>query len=85
MTIEEKFASVTIYLAKVVDHLQGEKDEPSYPPLRRPNYDSSISSQVSANIKVEDILPDLAAGVASLEIGEERPSETVGPSEVAGA
>ena len=27
MTKEEKFTSVTIYLAKVVDHLQGKEDE----------------------------------------------------------
>jgi hypothetical protein len=27
MTREEKFTSVTIYLAKVVDHLQGKEDE----------------------------------------------------------
>lgn len=27
MTREEKFASVTVYLAKVVDHLQGNEDE----------------------------------------------------------
>jgi hypothetical protein len=32
MTKEEKFTSVTVYLSKVVDHLQGTEDEqPSYP------------------------------------------------------
>jgi hypothetical protein len=29
MTKEEKFTSVTIYLAKVVDHLQGNESEPN--------------------------------------------------------
>ncbi len=85
MTKEEKFTSVAIYVAKIVDHLKGVEDEPSYPPLRRPNHDSSTSCQISPNLEVEDLLPDLAAGVTSLEIGEKRPSETVGPSEVATA
>lgn len=38
MSREEKFTSVTIYLAKVVDHLMGAEDEKPtfavYPPLR---------------------------------------------------
>jgi hypothetical protein len=84
MTREEKFTSVAVYVAKTVDHLKGVQDEPKYPPLRRPNYDSSAGGQVSANLKVEDLLPDLAAGVASLEIGEKCQGETVGPDEVAG-
>ena len=29
MTKEERFTSVTIYLAKVVDHLQGNEESPS--------------------------------------------------------
>ena len=84
MTKEEKFTSVAVYIAKTVDHLKGIQDEPKSSPLRRPNHDSSAGSQVSTNLKVEDLLPNLAATVASLEIGEERPSKTVGPSEVAG-
>src|SRR6266508_4093149 len=76
MTKEEKFTSVAVYIAKTVDHLKGVQDEPKYPPLRRPNHDGSTSCQISPNLKVEDLLPDLAAGVASLETGEKRPSET---------
>ena len=83
MTKEEKFTSVAVYVAKTVDHLKGVQDEPTTRPLRRPNHDSSTSSEVPANLKVEDLLPDLAAGVASLAVGEKRPSETVGPDEVA--
>jgi hypothetical protein len=84
MTKEEKFTSVAVYVAKTVDHLKGVQDEPTTRPLRRPNHDSSTSSEVPANLKVEDLLPDLAAGAASLEVGEECPSETVGFDEVAG-
>jgi len=84
MTKEEKFTSVAVYIAKTVDHLKGVEDEPSYPPLRRPNPDSYPSGQVPANLQVEDILPNLAAGAASLEVGEKRPSETIGSDEVAG-
>jgi len=84
MTKEEKFTSVAVYVAKTVDHLKGLQDEPTTRPLRRPHHDSSTSSEVPANLKVEDLLPDLAAGAASLEVGEECPSETVGFDEVAG-
>jgi hypothetical protein len=84
MTKEEKFISVAVYIAKTVDHLKGVQDEPKSSPLRRPNHDSSTGGEVSANLKVEDLLPDLAAGAASLEIGEECPGETVGSSKVAG-
>ncbi len=84
MTKEEKFTSVAVYIAKTVDHLHGVQDEPICSPLRRPDHDSSTGCQIPSNLKGEDLLPDLAAGVASLEIGEERPSKTVGPSEVVG-
>ena len=84
MTKEEKFTSVAVYVAKTVDHLKGVQDESTTRPLRRPNHDSSTSSEVPANLKVEDLLPDLAAGVSSLQDGEERKSEAIGPSEVAG-
>lgn len=83
MTKEEKFTSVAVYIAKTVDHLKGIQDEPKSTLIRRPHYDGSTGSQVPTNLQVEDLLPDLAAGIASLEVGEERPSKTVGPSEVA--
>src|SRR5260221_14265877 len=43
MTKEEKFTSVTIYLSKVVDHLQGVENEPFH--YRRPYPDHKASSQ----------------------------------------
>lgn len=77
MTREEKFASVTIYLAKVVDHLQGEKDEPSNPPLRRPNHDSTAGSGLSSNIQSETLLHDLTKTITSHTVGEKRQGKTV--------
>ena len=84
MTKEEKFTSVAVYIAKTVDHLKGVEDEPSFSPLRRPNPDSYPSGQVPADLQVEDLLPDLTKAATSLEVGEERKSETIRPSEVAG-
>jgi hypothetical protein len=84
MTREEKFTSVAVYIAKTVDYLKGVQDEPNYPPLRRSDHDSSTSSQVPPDLKVEDLLSDLAAGASSLTVGEKRPSETIGPPKVAG-
>jgi len=84
MTKEEKFTLVAVYVAMTVDHLKGVQDEPELTPIRRPNHDNSTSSQVSPNLKVEDLLPDLGAGVSSLQDGQERPSETFRPDEVAG-
>ncbi len=83
MTKEEKFTSVAVYVAKTVDHLKGVQDEPKSTLIRRPHHDGSTGSQVPTNLQVEDLLPDLAAEVASLAVGEERQGETVGPSQVA--
>ena len=56
MTREEKFTSVTIYLAKVVDHLQGNEDEPKiYPPVRENIYDSQ-NSVLTNTVKIQDLL-----------------------------
>ena len=83
MTKEEKFNSVAIYIAKTVDHLKGVHDERKSLPLRRPNHDSSTGSDVSSNLKGEDLLHDLGTGVSSLEVREEPASEKIGISEVA--
>ena len=72
-------------LSKTVGHLKGVQDEPKCPGLIRRNHNRSTSSEVSTNLKVEGLLPDLSAGLASLEVGEERESKTVRPSQVAGA
>jgi hypothetical protein len=71
-------------LAKTADHLIGVQDELKCPHLRSHNHHRSISSEVSTNLKVEGLLPDLSAGVASPEVGEEHESNTVKPSQVAG-
>jgi len=46
MSREERFTSVSIYLAKVVDHLQGVEDERNTYVIRGPNPDSSRSSTI---------------------------------------
>ena len=56
MTKDEKFTAVSIYLAKVVDHLQGNEDEPKiYPPLRTNIYDSR-NSVLTNTVKIQDPL-----------------------------
>jgi hypothetical protein len=47
MTKEEKFTSVTVYLAKVIDHLQGTEEEP---PVILPR-----ASRVSINTEIAGI------------------------------
>jgi hypothetical protein len=60
MTKEEKFTSVTVYLSKVVDHLQGQEDEDTiYPPTRRSDFQSARSSLRPENPKVQDFLANL--------------------------
>ena len=57
MTKEEKFTSVTVYLAKVVDHLKGVDGEPIYPPIiRRKDIYRARSVGKSEDFKVEDLL-----------------------------
>ena len=82
MTKEERFASVTIYLAKVVDHLQGVQDEYLYP-IRRQNTHRAPGSSIPAVVQVKDILPDLTQAVSAPETGKERESSGVGPEKMA--
>jgi len=82
MTKEEKFTSVTIYLAKVVDHLQGVPDEYLYP-VRRQNTHRSPNSRIPPVVQVKDLLPDLTKAISPPETGKERESERVGSSKVA--
>jgi hypothetical protein len=57
MTKEEKFMSVTIYLAKVVDHLQGVEEEHTiYPPLRREDMRLSEARVLPGNVQVDELL-----------------------------
>ena len=56
MTKEERFIAVTIYLSKMVDHLQGNEDQPeNYPPLRADIYDSR-NSVLTNTVKIQALL-----------------------------
>jgi hypothetical protein len=56
MTKEERFTAVTIYLSKIVDHLQGNEDEPKiYPPMREDIY-VSRNRIVSNTVKIQELL-----------------------------
>jgi hypothetical protein len=52
MTKEEKFTSVTVYLAKVVDHLQGNEDEAPviFPRASRASINTEIA-EVTSSLK----------------------------------
>src|SRR5687767_1139319 len=55
MTREEKFTTVTIYLSKIIDHLQGVDDE--YPiPIRRGDLYRSGNRTLPQDIKIQDLL-----------------------------
>ena len=85
MTKEEKFTSVTVYLSKVVDHLQGVEHGESFVSYPRPNPNGSTGRRISPNIQVKDLLPDIQKANSSYQNPEERSSEGVGPEEVAGS
>jgi len=82
MTKEERFTSVTVYLAKIVDHLQGVPDEYLYP-IARPHSHRAAGGRVSPVVQIQDLLPDLTQAISSSEAGEKREGQGVGPSEVA--
>ena len=85
MTREEKFTSVTIYLSKVVDHLQGVDDErTNYPPLRRQNLHSTGNRYLPEDFKVEDLLSGVQERDTSPENRKERQDSPSGSSEVVG-
>jgi len=84
MTKEEKFTSVTIYLAKVVDHLKGVENGQPYHPVPRPNPYRSRSSQLPENLKGEDLLHDIAETITPSSDREERESQGIRSNEVVG-
>jgi hypothetical protein len=53
MTKEEKFTSVTIYLAKVVDHLQGNELNPENPTINRS----------SGTVRIDKSIVEIASGL----------------------
>jgi hypothetical protein len=85
MTKEERFTSVTVYLAKVVDHLKGVDDETIYPPIiRRKDIYRAGSVGVSENIEVKDLLPGVQKGNSSSEDRKKRPDSPDRSSEMDG-
>ena len=82
MTKEEKFTSVAVYVAKTVDHLKGVQDDPELTPIRRPNYDSSSSSNIPANLEVQDLLPSVEETNSPHPPGAECPCKEVRPNQV---
>lgn len=83
MTREEKFISVTVYLSKVVDHLQGNETNEYIYPIRRPVLHRSGGSSLPQNVKVEDLLPGIQEKNPSSENGKEHSDSGVRSSEVA--
>jgi hypothetical protein len=61
MTKEERLTSVTVYLSKVVDHLQGVPNEP----IRRPHPHRSPGSQVSPDQQIQNVLSGAIKEVTS--------------------
>ena len=53
MTREEKFTSVTVYLAKVVDHLQGVEDDPQH----------FIFPRASQSVRIDKSIAEIAEGL----------------------
>ena len=85
MTKEERFTAVTIYLAKVVDHLQGVEDEHTIDPsFRRQNLHGAGSRRLSEDIQVKDLLSGIQKANSSPEDRSELADSGVGSNEVAG-
>lgn len=81
MTREEKFTSVAFYLAKVIEHLQGVKDE-YIPVYHRPHLHRSRSSALPENLQGKALLPDCPKEVSPPENQQECESQGVGSAEV---
>lgn len=78
-TKEENFTSVTIYLSKVVDHLQGVEYVETYIQFPRPHPYHAGSSRLSENLKGEDLLPNLTPADAAHQDTTERKDQTIRP------
>ena len=83
MSAEERKIIMAVYMAKTADYLQGYKND-YQPIIRRPNTHSQASSGIPTAIESKDLLHASETAVTLFEIGEERPSETVRPDEMAG-
>lgn len=77
MTREEKFASVTIYLAKVVDHLKGIEDEHATLFIRRHHLNRKAGSGVSTIVQIKSLLSSPTEADTALEVGQKREDQEV--------
>jgi len=82
MTKEERFTAVTVYLAKVVDILQGVDDE-HLTNIRRSHPNSSASGRIPPALQEQDLLSDPAAEHSVYQTRPKREDQTVGPSPMA--
>jgi len=70
MTKEEKFTSVTVYLAKVVDHLQGVEDDPQH----------FIFPRASQSVRIDKSVAEIAEGLRdshkdTVDVGTDKEDE----------
>lgn len=82
LTREEKFTVVYVYLAKIVDNLQGADDDNTYP-IRRSYSNHSPSSQIPSAIPTQSVLSGIQEAITPPETRQEYSSTTVRSSEVA--
>jgi hypothetical protein len=80
MTKEERFTAVTVYLAKVVDHLKGEDHGTVY--LRRPHTNRFPGSQIPPDLKVEGLLSTVEASNAEDQDRPEHKNSAIGSGKV---
>lgn len=71
MTKEEKFTTVTVYLSKIMDHLQGVDDE--YP-IRRGDLYRARSRTLPQDIKIQDLLLGVEEANCTPEDRSEHPN-----------
>jgi hypothetical protein len=84
MSKEERFTSVTIYLSKVVDHIQGVEHGETFIQFPRPYPYRAGSRKVSENLEVKDLLPGVQAGNPSSKNRSQRQDPPDGSSEMDG-
>lgn len=74
MTRQERFTAITVYLSKVVEHLQGVPDE--HITVRRSDFDNPRGSQVSKAIPLQNVLSGISQTITVFQSGEESSRET---------
>jgi hypothetical protein len=66
----------------IYNHLTGKENEHK-PIIRRPHTNSQAGGGVPSDQQSQDLLHASETAVTLFEVGEKRPSETIGPTEVA--